>query len=265
MPNGANVEFFSMSLSPDTKIPEDLAKIPSPRVGLIGHITVNVDLEIIEMMAAKHAEWSIVMIGQIKVNGRLKRDIVSKKLWRFPNVHFLGLKPYESLPMYQKGIDVCLLPYKLNEFNKYVYPNKIHQHLAGGKPIVSTDLPEIRPFANVIYIAKSKEEFMPIPNLERLTPLQLAPRNSNFDADQKGYFKIWVSHTEKKIIVSHYLYNDTINLLFESESAEALSKEIAYRKLISSLEHAIYLGRELEKAEICLKLGKSFIQDDPIW
>ena len=30
---------------------------------------------------------------------------------------------------------------------------------------------------------------------------------------------------------------------------------------MGSLEHAVYLGRELEKAEVCLKLGKSYVQD----
>ena len=160
IPNAADVDFFSKSLSPDNKVPADLAKIPTPRVGLIGHITANVDLEILQIMAGKHPEWSIIIIGKIKGNRKFKKEKLLKILKNYPNIHFLGLKPYESLPLYQKGLDVCLLPYKLNEFNKYVYPNKIHQYLAGGKPIVSTDLPEISPFANLIFIAKSKEDFV---------------------------------------------------------------------------------------------------------
>jgi dihydropteroate synthase len=35
--------------------------------------------------------------------------------------------------------------------------------------------------------------------------------------------------------------------------------------LISRMEHATYLGSELEKAEIALKLGKNYVQDFPIF
>jgi glycosyltransferase involved in cell wall biosynthesis len=160
IPNAADVAFFAKSLSDDTQVPEDLAQIPSPRIGLIGHITPNVDLEILQMMAQKCPERSIILIGEIKGNRKFKKNRQLVRLKEYPNVYFLGIKPYELLPMYQKGLDVCLLPYKLNEYNKYVYPNKIHQYLAGGKPIVSTNLPEIRPFANLIYIAKNNEEFI---------------------------------------------------------------------------------------------------------
>jgi glycosyltransferase involved in cell wall biosynthesis len=72
----------------------------------------------------------------------------------------LGWRSYETLPAYQKGLDVCLLPYLLNEYTRNVHPNKLHQYLAGGKPIVSTDMPEMRPFADVIAIARDHKEFL---------------------------------------------------------------------------------------------------------
>lgn len=160
IPNAADVAFFGKSLSDNIQVPKDLTQIPPPRIGLIGHLTPNVDLEILQMMAQKYPEWSIVLIGEIKGNRKFKKNKQLVELKEYPNVYFLGIKPYELLPMYQKGLDVCLLPYKLNEYNKYVYPNKIHQYLAGAKPVVSTNLPEIRSFANLIYIAKSNQEFI---------------------------------------------------------------------------------------------------------
>jgi glycosyltransferase involved in cell wall biosynthesis len=160
IPNAADFDFFHQSMNPKIQVSPDLAAIPKPRVGLIGHITENVDLEIIMAMAEGHPEWSVILIGRIKGSRRFKKGRLLSKVLYLPNVYYLGFKDYEMLPMYLKGIDVCLLPYKLNEFNKYVYPNKIHQYLAGGKPVVSTDLPEIRPFASLIFIAKNKEEFI---------------------------------------------------------------------------------------------------------
>lgn len=160
IPNGADVGLFSRSLDPDVQIPEDLGQISPPRIGIIGHITINVDLELLQMMAESHPEWSIIFIGEIKESRKFTKGDILGKIGKYPNVHFLGVKLYRTLPLYQKGIEVALLPYKLNQFNYYVYPNKLHQYLAGGKPVVSTDLPEVRPFGNVISIAESKEEFI---------------------------------------------------------------------------------------------------------
>ncbi|MHA2347418.1 MAG: DUF4346 domain-containing protein, partial [Candidatus Hodarchaeales archaeon] len=59
-------------------------------------------------------------------------------------------------------------------------------------------------------------------------------------------------------------YSNENNLLhtFIGESAENLSKEIITYDLTGDLYHLNYLGRELKKAEICLDLGKPYIQDE---
>jgi glycosyltransferase involved in cell wall biosynthesis len=35
----------------------------------------------------------------------------------------------------------------VDEFTKKIYPTKFHQYLAAGKPVVSSRLPELEPFA----------------------------------------------------------------------------------------------------------------------
>jgi dihydropteroate synthase len=82
----------------------------------------------------------------------------------------------------------------------------------------------------------------------------------NFNEDKKGYFNIYVDFTKNKIIAAHA--KKDYDCVFEGDSSEALSKEIIEKGLISNLEHATYLGRELQKAEIFLKLGKGYVQDE---
>ena len=36
-------------------------------------------------------------------------------------------------------------------------------------------------------------------------------------------------------------------------------------KLVSSLTHASYLGREVEKAETAFRIGKNYIQDESLF
>ena len=63
----------------------------------------------------------------------------------------------------------------------------------------------------------------------------------------------------------HLLFNNSVNfkdatLTLVSDSAEALYKMIIKSDLVSRLDHAAYLGKELIKAELALKLGMSYVQ-----
>ncbi|MEM4196369.1 MAG: DUF4346 domain-containing protein, partial [Methanothermobacter sp.] len=58
------------------------------------------------------------------------------------------------------------------------------------------------------------------------------------------------------------LYDKTEPVIaFTSDSAKRLYEEIINRKLVSRLEHAAYLGAELQKAEIAMRTGKGYVQD----
>ncbi|MCX8191267.1 MAG: dihydropteroate synthase-like protein, partial [Nitrososphaerales archaeon] len=87
-----------------------------------------------------------------------------------------------------------------------------------------------------------------------------------YGVDTKGYFKVYVDREEKKIIVLHYEHNSNRpSLIIEGSSAESIYRSIVSNGLVSLLDHAAYLGSELQKAEIALKLGKSYIQDSPLY
>ncbi len=46
------------------------------------------------------------------------------------------------------------------------------------------------------------------------------------------------------------------------KNAREVMDTLLERKLVSRLDHAAYLGRELEKAELSLKFNRSYAQDD---
>jgi dihydropteroate synthase-like protein len=84
--------------------------------------------------------------------------------------------------------------------------------------------------------------------------------DESYTPDTKGYFKIWIDYENELISVLHY-QNSTPNALIQGKSAEALGKKIIELKMIRDPTHILYLGRELERAEISLYLGKSYVQD----
>lgn len=89
-----------------------------------------------------------------------------------------------------------------------------------------------------------------------------AVADGKFIPDPRGSFKIVV---EDNLIKAILFVNYEKELVITSTSARAIYEEILRRDYISRLEHAAYMGMELEKAEIALKLNKKYIQDFPIF
>src|SRR6185437_4344832 len=76
------------------------------------------------------------------------------------NVAFLGEKPYRELTHYLHGFDVCIIPFRLTELIQATNPVKVYEYLCAGKPVIATDMPELRLLPEgLVQIAKSPAEF----------------------------------------------------------------------------------------------------------
>lgn len=149
--HGVDYELFSQALDRDTPVPADLAALPQPVLGFYGTIQDWVDLELIGYLAARHPEWSIVLIGRVAVDVSALRQ--------YPNVHFLGRRPHHQLPAYCKGLAVGLLPQKVNDLTLHMNPIKLREYLCAGLPVVATALPEVNHYRDHCYIAQNYQEF----------------------------------------------------------------------------------------------------------
>jgi thymidylate synthase len=76
--------------------------------------------------------------------------------------------------------------------------------------------------------------------------------------DPMGYFRVTLD--EGEIIVEHRFEDVTLKE-YRGKKAELLQHEIARDVAVSDINHAIYLGRQLAKAEMALKDGREFVQD----
>jgi dihydropteroate synthase-like protein len=83
-----------------------------------------------------------------------------------------------------------------------------------------------------------------------------AKADHRYEMDPAGYFKIGVANG--KIIARHDL------LELASDSARDILNTLIDCGLVTRLDHAGYLGLELEKAELSIRLGRSYNQDEPL-
>lgn len=135
-----------------TTAPE-IARISSPRLGYFGAIEPwLIDQELIKRAARERPAWQWIFIGN------KSRGVEIDSL---PNTHFLPPVPYEELPRYAAGFDVCVLPWDTDKaFTSYGSAIKVREYLATGKPVVISPLPEYEPMGDVLRIARSQDDFL---------------------------------------------------------------------------------------------------------
>ena len=122
-------------------------------------------------------------------------------------------------------------------------------------------------------------------NSIKLLDAKLSKRQ--IELDPKGYFLIKIEPKTNELILEHYLNDidqkgraidpksgepigcktksrNQPNNIYRGKSAKQLGIQISEGHgpfPISHLDHAIYIGRELQRAEQCLITGKKYIQD----
>ncbi|MEG1579842.1 MAG: glycosyltransferase [Bacteroidaceae bacterium] len=136
-------------------IPQDIASIPTPRIGYIGAIlSTRLDAALIFQLAQKHPSYSFILVGEADDGFR------THPLQQLPNIYFLGQKELAEVPTYLYSMDICINPQVVNEVTIGNYPRKIDEYLAMGKPIVGTSTRTMQHiFSEYVHLAQNVTEF----------------------------------------------------------------------------------------------------------
>jgi glycosyltransferase involved in cell wall biosynthesis len=153
VPEGVDVRQY-MTRVPE---PEDLASIGRPRIGYTGVLKRHLDWPLLRDLARRHPAWSFVFVGP-RVLPPETAGILDEMI-RYPNVHCLGEKTVTDLAAYPQHFDVCIMPYLVNGYTDNIYPLKLHEYLAGGRPVVGSPIRSLLDFRRVVALASSTEEW----------------------------------------------------------------------------------------------------------
>lgn len=149
-PNGADFDHFSKSQQIFSKRPKDLPKNERLTIGYIGAIASWMDWKLLHYIVYKNRDINFVFIGPMynKV-----RNLVQGE-----NVYYLGRKDYKELPYYLQYFDACIIPFKINSMTQGCNPIKVYEYLSAGKPVIATNMRELKGIAGV-YLADSAKKF----------------------------------------------------------------------------------------------------------
>jgi glycosyltransferase involved in cell wall biosynthesis len=153
VPNGVDYEAFAATAAE----PQDLALLPHPRIGYAGFLKDQLDWTLLAQLSERHPAWHFVFLGPVSPHLRTMGSV--DELRKRSNVYFLEAKPTSLVPGYVEHFDVCIMPYLQNDYTKYIYPLKLHEYLASGRPTVGTRIPALEEFRDVVALPRSADEW----------------------------------------------------------------------------------------------------------
>lgn len=151
LPNGVDDKHFANEkiLLPDDADLRVVLEEGKPIAGYYGAFAEWFDYEKLEQLAALRPDWNFLLIGQ---RYDLSMQERGEALLKRSNVHWIGPRKYELLPAYLRIFDIAMIPFLVNDITLATSPLKLYEYFAGGKPVISSRMPECMAYPEVFAV-----------------------------------------------------------------------------------------------------------------
>lgn len=92
-------------------------------------------------------------------------------------------------------------------------------------------------------------------------PIFVATEPQRLVPDPAGFLVVYPDAPRRRLIVEHYTTAGVLDCVVEGMTPAAVYSTVAQRGLLSRLDHAAYLGRELARALRSIETGEPYVQD----
>lgn len=125
----------------------DALPVPSQyrSICFFGAIDNRIDWDAV--LALTHSDVRVYMIGDAKVP-------VPKGITVLPALN------HQALARRLHDFDALIIPYIVNRFTEGIVPAKMYECMATGKPILTSNLPFVRDFTDVIYVCSTDQDYV---------------------------------------------------------------------------------------------------------
>ena len=157
LPNGVEYEHFAINAKENFE-DSDLEPLwvrGKPLAGYYGAFADWFDYEMLDEVAGLRRDWNFLLIGPMYDNSLRERG---RRLLKRSNVRWIGPRDYKDLPGYLQLFTVATIPFVINDITLATSPLKLFEYFAGGKPVISSAMPECEAFSEV-HIARTADEF----------------------------------------------------------------------------------------------------------
>jgi glycosyltransferase involved in cell wall biosynthesis len=133
------------------RAPAGIEGLPRPLIVFWGVVDRRMDPRFLARLASDLESGTIVLAGPVQDS--------DPALDRLPRLARIGPVPYEQLPGLAREASVLVMPYADLPVTRAMEPLKLKEYLATGRPVVASDLPAARPWADALDLAASPEMF----------------------------------------------------------------------------------------------------------
>ncbi|MEM8896391.1 MAG: glycosyltransferase, partial [Bacteroidota bacterium] len=155
VPNAANFSLCHQALKPETNTIPAIDSLEGLKFGYIGNIERRIDYSLLLNVFTAHPDWQLIMVGPID------ESFIPNEFFELKNLTLLPPVPHHQVPEVLKSLDIAIIPFVCDEVSAQIYPLKMYEYLASGKPVITTDFnPEvIGALASAVNIANDFEQF----------------------------------------------------------------------------------------------------------
>ena len=132
----------------------EITRLGGPVIGYCGNMDDRFDFELVEALAQARPQWQIVLIG------KLSRPAHRERMTALPNVHLLGIRPYDQARACIAGFDVAIVPHERSDLSDRMNPLKVYVYRALGLPVVATDIANLDDLRDDLTIAEGADGFV---------------------------------------------------------------------------------------------------------
>lgn len=134
VPNGVDKRVLNAFAEPSLSVHPSIAPYRNkPVIGYFGNIERRIDYDLLRSVTERHKDKNFVLAGPIG------EEYVPQWVYSAENIILPGHFAYADMPAVVKGFDIAMIPFKNDENSRSIFPLKLFEYLAAGKPTIVTD------------------------------------------------------------------------------------------------------------------------------
>lgn len=136
----------------------EIRNIGNALIAYVGYLADYIDYELLKLILNTFNNINLIIIGPKKIN---TNELIKNNLNNHENIYCIDSVNIQKLFDILNSIDVCILPYKINELTEASDPMKMYDYIQSGKAIVAIKINEsMGRFAPFAYLCKERREFL---------------------------------------------------------------------------------------------------------
>jgi len=155
VPNAANYALFHSACDDGTPVHQSVGQLEGKVLGYLGNIERRTDFKLLLELTEILTDWTIVLAGPVQ------ESYVPEAIRNCKRIIFTGPVAHQEAPAVVKRFDVAMIPFVVDDVSAGIYPLKLFEYLACGKPVVCTpfNVEVLNTLADVMYIGQNAAEF----------------------------------------------------------------------------------------------------------